>query len=104
MEIEEERKREVGLLSGYWGLPDASLSAVFHEKTERRVYMLTSGSGKYILKGIPDTKDEQVIAGNVSTHEFLGNKKGIAPKLFVYGGPKTLYPDGRFLLLYDGMH
>ncbi len=81
MEIEEERKREVGLLSGYWGLPDASLSAVFHEKTERRVYMLTSGSGKYILKGIPDTKDEQVIAGNVSTHEFLGNKKGIAPKL-----------------------
>ncbi|MDE6875354.1 MAG: aminoglycoside phosphotransferase family protein [Lachnospiraceae bacterium] len=96
MEIEEERKREVGLLSGYWGLPDASLSAVFHEKTERRVYMLTSGSGKYILKGIPDTKDEQVIAGNVSTHEFLGNKKGIAPKLLYTADQKRYIRTGGF--------
>ncbi len=71
MEIEEERKREVGLLSGYWGLPDASLSAVFHEKTERRVYMLTSGSGKYILKGIPDTKDELFLVCRPAVQTFV---------------------------------
>lgn len=81
MEFDENKKMEVESLARCWDIPDALLSAIYHEETERRVYRIVSGTKQYILKGIPDTKKEQVIAGNVSMHEFLGNQKEIAPRL-----------------------
>lgn len=46
-----EKMREIGELAVRWGIEDALLSSVFHEETERRVYLISSKNGKYILKG-----------------------------------------------------
>lgn len=35
----------------------------------------------YLLKGIPQEKPESVIRGNVTAHQFLGNEKGMAPRI-----------------------
>ena len=68
MEIRTETRAEKRMepqIAKYWGIEDAVLSAAFHEETERRVYLIASQKEKYILKGIPDTKPERVIIGNV---------------------------------------
>lgn len=71
----------------YWGFSDAELIKRFHPDSPRIVAKIGTGNGHYILKGIPDIRDgesrgEQTIRGNVSAHQFLGNQKRIAPRIF----------------------
>ena len=54
----------------------------------RIVAEVRAGEGRYILKGIPaagddgEARGEQTIRGNASAHLFLGNRIGIAPRIF----------------------
>lgn len=71
----------------YWGFSDAEIVKHFHPDSPRIVAKIRNENTYYILKGIPDTRDgesrgEQTIRGNVLAHQFLGNQKGIAPRIF----------------------
>ncbi|MDE7212892.1 MAG: phosphotransferase, partial [Lachnospiraceae bacterium] len=105
MEIRTETRAEKRMepqIAKYWGIEDAVLSAAFHEETERRVYLIASKKEKYILKGIPDTKPERVIIGNVSAHEYLGNGMGIAPKLIdTVDGKRYIRADGFYYYMME---
>lgn len=71
----------------YWGCSDAELIKNHYLDSPRIVAEIKNENKHYILKGIPDTRDgesrgEQTILGNVLAHQFLGNQKGIAPRIF----------------------
>lgn len=79
-----------------WGLANAEIIKLSHPDAPRIVAEISTGNGHYILKGIPDTGDEesrgeQTICGNVSAHQFLGNQKGIAPRIYPVKGSGQKY-------------
>lgn len=63
----------------------------------RIVAEVRAGEGRYILKGIPaagddgEARGEQTIRGNASAHLFLGNRIGIAPRIFPVEGHDEIY-------------
>ncbi|MCI8633252.1 MAG: phosphotransferase [Lachnospiraceae bacterium] len=70
-----------------WGLISPELLERFHPDSPRIILKVRSENHCYILKGIPAISDgrvisEQTIQGNVCAHQFLGNQKGIAPRIF----------------------
>ncbi len=55
-----------------------------------------------LLKGIPDEMSENVIKGNVSAHEYLGNQEQIAPKIICTpGGNNYIHEDGFWFYLME---
>ncbi|MCM1500870.1 MAG: aminoglycoside phosphotransferase family protein [Clostridium sp.] len=93
----------------YWELSNAEMIKNFHTDSPRIVAEIGTGNGHYILKGIPDARDgesrgEQTICGNVSAHLFLGNQKGIAPRIYpVKDSEKKYYlkKDGYWFYLIE---
>lgn len=79
-----------------WGFSDSELIHQFHTDSPRIVAEFRTENGHYILRGIPQEADgksvgEQTICGNVQAHSFLGNQKGIAPRIFPVSGDDQLY-------------
>lgn len=93
----------------YWGISQASVVKYFHSDSPRIVAKVSAGDRTYILKGIPDSRDgqsrgEQTICGNTCAHVFLGNQKGIAPRIFpTKGGSHKYYvkKDGYWFYLLE---
>ena len=65
-----------------WELDKPAVREQFHEESERLIFRIETVDGSYLLKGIPCGIPEDVIRANVASHRFLGNEKGLAPKLF----------------------
>ncbi len=93
----------------YWGFSEVRVVKRFHPDSPRIVVKVSAGGKKYILKGIPDDRDgesrgEQTIRGNTTAHCFLGNQKGIAPRIFRLKGGKPAYyvkKDGYWFYLLE---
>lgn len=66
----------------HWDFTDTDILEQLHKDSPRLIYKIKADNNFYILKGIPEEKPESVIIGNVSAHKYLGNEKGIAPRIF----------------------
>ncbi len=65
-----------------WDLNHPQMCGQFHEETARLIFKITADSQDYILKGIPCEVPESTVKSNVCAHLFLGNKNGMAPRLY----------------------
>ena len=65
-----------------WELADPYIEKQIKEDPARPVYKIETGTGCYILKGFSYETPETTIKSNVQAHLFLGNKNGIAPRIF----------------------
>ena len=64
-----------------WGIRDSEILHQFDVGGKRIVYKICTEIGEVILKGIPTETQEKIIIGYTKAHEYLGNQKGLAPKL-----------------------
>ncbi len=64
-----------------WGFSRIEILEQFHKDSPRLLYQIKADKQLYLLKGIPQEKPESVIRGNVTAHQFLGNEKGMAPRI-----------------------
>lgn len=64
-----------------WGIQSSEILHKYDVSGGRVVYKICTENGYIILKGIPINVQEKIIVGNTRAHEYLGNKKGIAPKI-----------------------
>lgn len=66
----------------HWELGNPNLYACLKEDDGRVIIKIKADSGSYILKVFPNEVPEATIKSNVTAHLFLGNGKGLAPKIF----------------------
>ncbi len=66
---------------GNWELKNPCIEESLKDEPARPVYKIKTDSGSYILKGFSGEMPETTIAGNVRAHLFLGNEKGLAPRI-----------------------
>ena len=52
------------------------------DDTARPVFKIITDTGNYILKGYSNEMPETTMSSNVKAHLFLGNEKGLAPKIY----------------------
>lgn len=64
-----------------WGFAEVRVIEQFHEESTRRTYHVIADGRQLLVKRLTDEKTENVIKGNTLAHEYLGNQKGLAPKL-----------------------
>lgn len=74
----------------HWGFMDINTLKQFHEESTRLTYHVLADGKQLLIKGLPDEKPENVIKGNTLAQEYLGNQKGLAPKL-IYTPEGTSY-------------
>lgn len=65
----------------HWGFSAIEIKEQFNRSSSRLIYRVTGDGEELLLKGIPDSKPEEAIKGNVSAHKYLGNEKHIAPNI-----------------------
>lgn len=65
----------------HWGFLRIEILEQFHKDSPRLLYKIKADEQLYLLKGIPREKSESIIRGNVTAHQFLGNEKGMAPRI-----------------------
>lgn len=66
----------------HWDFSQIEILEQFRKDSPRLIYKIKVEDRLYLLKGIPLEKLESVIRGNVAAHQFLGNEKGMAPRIF----------------------
>ena len=66
----------------HWELSNPRPETQFHENTTRQIFVIRTDSGRYVLKGFPDDIPESTVQSNVRAHLFLGNEKGLAPRIY----------------------
>ena len=66
----------------HWKLSNPRPETQFHENTTRQIFMIRTDSGRYVLKGFPEDIPESTVQSNVRAHLFLGNEKGLAPRIY----------------------
>lgn len=65
----------------HWDFSKIEILEQFHKDSPRLLYKIKADEQLYLLKGIPQEKSESIIRGNVTAHQFLGNEKGMAPRI-----------------------
>lgn len=65
-----------------WELENPKIIGRFNENSPRLIFKINASSRDYILKGQPCSVSENTVKSNVNAHLFLGNKNGMAPKLY----------------------
>ena len=66
----------------HWELSNPRPETQLHENTTRQIFTIQTDSGRYVLKGFPDDIPESTVQSNVRAHLFLGNEKGLAPRIY----------------------
>lgn len=64
-----------------WGFSAIEIIQQFHEESTRLTFHVVADGNDLLVKGLPEEKTEEVIKGNTLAQEYLGNQKGLAPKL-----------------------
>ena len=83
------------------GMSDAVIRERFNPDSPRLIYKISAPRGDLILKGIPDSVDENIIDGNAASHEFLG-ARGLAPSLCPFpNGERYIRTRGYWFYLFD---
>ncbi len=65
-----------------WELDNPEIGERFNDNSPRLIFRIHTCSQDYVLKGQPCSISEDTVKSNVSAHLFLGNKNGMAPKLY----------------------
>lgn len=65
-----------------WELDNPEIIEQFNKDSTRMIFRISTRSQDYILKGLPESVSENTVKSNVNAHLFLGNKNGMAPKLY----------------------
>lgn len=73
--------RQLKNILKYWNFSQIEVLEQFHKDSPRLLYKVKADDQLYVLKGIPQEKPESVISANVAAHQFLGNEKGMAPRI-----------------------
>lgn len=66
----------------HWKLSNPRPETQLHENTTRQIFVIQTDSGRYVLKGFPEDIPESTVQSNVQAHLFLGNEKGLAPRIY----------------------
>ena len=66
----------------HWKLSNPRPETQLHENTTRQIFVIRTESGRDVLKGFPDDIPETTVQCNVRAHLFLGNEKGLAPRIY----------------------
>lgn len=66
----------------HWKLSNPRPETQLHENTTRQIFVIRTDSGRYVLKGFPEDIPESTVQSNVRAHLFLGNEKGLAPRIY----------------------
>ena len=75
-------KVQIQAVLKHWELRDPCIEKQLHEDSPRLILIIRTDSGRFVLKGFPCTMPETTIRGNVQAHLFLGNEKGLAPRIY----------------------
>ena len=75
-------KDQIQAVLKHWELRDPCIEKQLHEDSPRLILIVRADSGRFVLKGFPCTMPEKTIRGNVQAHLFLGNEKGLAPRIY----------------------
>lgn len=75
-------KVQIQAVLKHWELRDPCIEKQLHEDSPRLILIVRADSGRFVLKGFPCTMPETTIRGNVQAHLFLGNEKGLAPRIY----------------------
>jgi Ser/Thr protein kinase RdoA (MazF antagonist) len=78
-----------------WGIQDSEILYQY-DSGRRIVYKIGTESGELILKGISTDTQEKIIIGNTKAHEYLGNQKGLAPKLIYLSDGNAYLKEERY--------
>lgn len=101
-------KNQLYSLLTHWKMDCAEIIERYNEESERLIFSIKTNTQDYILKGFPISVPETTIQSNVMAHLFLGNEKGLAPKLYpaITGDYYIRQYDYSFYLLefVDGRH
>ena len=77
-----QEKVNIQAVLGHWKLCNPCTEGQLQEHSPRLIFRIKTDSGQFILKGFPCEIPEATIRSNVQAHLFLGNEKGLAPRLF----------------------
>jgi len=84
-----------------WGIQDSEILQKY-DVGRRIVYKIGTQKGNFIMKGISTDTQEKIIVGNTKAHEYLGNQKGLAPKLiYLSDGNAYLKEEGFYFYLME---
>ena len=75
-------KVQIQAVLKHWELRHPCIEKQLHEDSPRLILIVRADSGRFVLKGFPCTMPETTIRGNVQAHLFLGNEKGLAPRIY----------------------
>lgn len=78
-----------------WGFNNIEIVEQFNKDSPRLIFKIRADGCLYILKGISVSKPKSVVLGNTLAHQYLGNRKGIAPRIIEL-------PDGSLFMESDG--
>jgi len=76
-----EKQEKILKALEHWGFSDVKIIQQFHEESTRLTFRVGADGRHLLIKGLPEEKTEDVIKGNTLAQEYLGNGKGLAPKL-----------------------
>lgn len=65
-----------------WELDAPETGEQFNAGSPRLIFRIRTRSRDYLLKGLPHSIPEETVKSNVQAHLFLGNRNGLAPKLY----------------------
>lgn len=84
-----------------WGIQDSEILQKY-DVGRRIVYKIGTKKGNFIMKGMSTDTQEKIIVGNTKAHEYLGNQKGLAPKLiYLSDGNAYLKEEGFYFYLME---
>lgn len=75
-------KDQIQEILANWDIQKPYIAEQLKEDTARPVFKIKTDTECYILKGFSHDMPEDTIKSNVQAHLFLGNKQGLAPKLY----------------------
>ena len=77
-----QKKIQIQAVLEHWELRNPCTEERLNGKAPRMVYKIKTDSGQFVLKGYPNDTPEETINSNVQAHLFLGNEKGLAPRVY----------------------
>lgn len=89
-------KKLESILRNKWGFADIEILHQFEVGGGRIVYKVKTEKNFIIIKGQPINVQESSVISTIRAHEYLGNMKGLAPKLNYLVDGSALYKDTEY--------
>lgn len=77
-----KEKIQIQSVLEHWELRNPCIEEQLHKDSPRPVYKIKTDTGRFILKGFPEKTPETTVQSNMKAHLFLGNEKGLAPRIY----------------------